>query len=306
MDRFRELETFLAVAEEGAFNAAARRLRASPPAVTRQVTALEERLGVQLLARTTRQVTLTEAGRRLRDDAARILGALAEAEATAAGVQAVPSGELSLTAPVLFGRRFVAPILRDYLDAHPAVTARALFIDRNVSLQDEGLDVALRIGPLADSALTALRVGTLRRVLVASPAYLKRHGRPKTLDDLRGHRIVFPTGVAEVATWTFVKGSVKGGRRRTLRLAPALRFDSIEATIDAAVAGWGVTRLLSYQVADEIAAGKLAELLPEAEENPIPVHLLHAEGRHATAKLRSFLDFAADRLRDEADRMLAR
>jgi DNA-binding transcriptional LysR family regulator len=302
MDRFRELATFLAVAEEGAFNAAARRLRASPPAVTRQVTALEERLGVQLLARTTRQVTLTEAGRRLRDDAARILGALEEAEATAAGVQTVPSGELSLTAPVLFGRRFVAPILRDYLDAYPAVTARALFIDRNVSLQDEGLDVALRIGPLSDSALTALRVGTLRRVVVAAPAYLKRRGTPKTPDDLRGHRLVFPTGVAEVATWTFVKN----GRSRTLRLTPALRLDSIEATIDAAVAGWGITRLLSYQVADEIAAGKLVEILAETEDNLIPVHLLHAEGRHATAKLRSFLDFADERLRGDADGLLAR
>jgi DNA-binding transcriptional LysR family regulator len=302
MDRFRELATFLAVAEEGAFNAAARRLRASPPAVTRQVTALEERLGVQLLARTTRQVTLTEAGRRLRDDAARILGALEEAEAAAAGVQTVPSGELSLTAPVLFGRRFVAPILRDYLDAYPAVTARALFIDRNVSLQDDGLDVALRVGPLADSALTALRVGTLRRVVVAAPAYLKRRGKPQTPDDLRDHRIVFPTGVAEVATWIFAKGN----RRRTLRLAPALRIDSIEATIDAAVAGWGITRLLSYQAADEIAAGKLVELLGDFEDSSIPVQLLHAEGRHATAKLRSFLEFAAKRLRGEADRMMAR
>lgn len=302
MDRFRELATFLAVAEEGAFNAAARRLRASPPAVTRQVTALEERLGVQLLARTTRQVSLTEAGRRLRDDAARILGDLQEAEAAAAGVQAVPSGELSLTAPVMFGRRFVAPILRDYLDTHPAVTARALFIDRNVPLQDEGLDVALRIGTLSDSSLTALRVGTLRRVVVAAPTYLKRRGKPRTPDELREHRIVFPTGVAEVPTWTFAKH----GRRKTLRLAPALRIDSIEATIDAALAGWGITRALSYQVADEIAAGKLVEILAEAEDNPIPVHLLHAEGRHATAKLRSFLDFAAERLRAEADRMLAR
>ena len=302
MDRFRELATFLAVAEEGAFNAAARRLRASPPAVTRQVTALEERLGVQLLSRTTRQVSLTEAGRRLRDDAARILDALEEAEAAAVGEQAVPSGELSLTAPVMFGRRYVAPILRDYLDAHPAVTARALFIDRNVSLQDEGLDVALRIGPLADSSMTALRVGTLRRVVVAAPAYLKRRGRPRTPDELRGHRIVFPTGVAEVPTWIFTKGS----RRRTLRLAPALRIDSIEATIDAALAGWGITRVLSYQVADEIAAGKLVEILADFEDGSIPVQLLHAEGRHATAKLRSFLDFAAGRLRGEADRMLAR
>jgi DNA-binding transcriptional LysR family regulator len=196
----------------------------------------------------------------------------------------------------------VAPILRDYLDAHPAVTARALFIDRNVSLQDEGLDVALRIGPLADSSMTALRVGTLRRVVVAAPTYLKRRGRPRTPDELRGHRIVFPTGVAEVPTWIFTKGS----RRRTLRLAPALRIDSIEATIDAALAGWGITRVLSYQVADEIAAGELVEILADFEDGSIPVQLLHAEGRHATAKLRSFLDFAAGRLRGEADRMLAR
>ena len=207
MDRFRELTTFVAVAEEGAFNAAARRLHMSPPAVTRLITALETRLAVQLFTRTTRQVALTDAGVKLREDALRILADLEAAETSAAGAQVAPSGSLRITAPVLFGQRFLAPILRDYLDAFPAVTASALFVDRNVNLLDEGLDVALRIGSLPDSSFSALRVGAVRQVMVAAPAYLERHGPPATREALRDHRIVFPTSVAETPTWTFVRGN---------------------------------------------------------------------------------------------------
>lgn len=302
MDRFRELSTFLAVAEEGAFNAAARRLRMSPPAVTRLVTALETRLGVRLFARSTRRVTLTEAGRRLREDAARILGDLEEAETSATGVQATPSGELNVTAPVLFGRRFLAPILRDYLDAFPAVTARVLLLDRNVSLTEEGLDAALRIGELADSSLAALRVGAVRHVTVAAPDYLRRHGRPENPAELTAARVVFITGVADVPAWTYVRD----GRRQTIRLAPALQVNSTEAAVEAALAGWGIARPLSYQVADALADGGLVEILEDFEDRLIPIHLLHAEGRRPSAKLRSFIDFAAGRLRGEAARMLAR
>ena len=184
MDRFRELSTFLAVAEEGAFNAAARRLEVSSPAVTRLVTALEARLGVLLFTRTTRQVALTEAGLRLRHDAARILADLGEAEASAAGAHEAPRGMLRVTAPVLFGQRFIAPILRDYLDAFPEVSASALFLDRVVDLIGEGLDVALRIGELPDSSLIATKVGEVRQVTIAAPAYLKRHSLPPDPEEL--------------------------------------------------------------------------------------------------------------------------
>jgi DNA-binding transcriptional LysR family regulator len=302
MDRFRELSTFLAVAEEGAFNGAARRLRLSPPAVTRLVTGLEERLGVQLFTRTTRRVALTEAGARLREDAQRILAELEEAETTAAGARTAPSGHLALTAPLLFGQRFMAPILRAWLDAHPAMTASALFVDRNVSLLDEGLDLALRIGELPDSSLAARRVGAVRRVVVAAPGYLARHGRPRTPAELAGHRLVYAASVDERPAWIFTGA----GKRQSLRLAPVLTLNTLEAAIAAAEEGWGIARALSYQVADALADGRLVELLAEAEDAVLPVHLLHAEARRPAAKIRSFIDFAAARLAGQADRLLAR
>ncbi|MGF1630157.1 MAG: LysR family transcriptional regulator [Kiloniellaceae bacterium] len=302
MDRFRELTTFLSVAEEGAFNGAARRLGLSPPAVTRLVTGLEERLGVQLFTRTTRRVALTEAGARLREDAQRILAELEEAETTAAGARAEPRGHLRLTAPLLFGQRYMAPILRSFLDAHPAMTASALFVDRNVNLLEEGLDLALRIGALPDSTLAARRVGAVRHIVVAAPDYLARHGRPEAPADLMLHRLIYAATVTDRPAWTFSRG----GRQETLRLAPALTLNTLEAAIAAAEEGWGISRALSYQVADALAAGRLVELLSEAEDREVPIHLLHAEGRRAAAKIRSFIDFAVEHLSGEADRLLAR
>ena len=302
MDRFRELETFLAVAEEGAFNGAARRLRLSPPAVTRLVTGLEERLGVQLFTRTTRRVALTEAGARLREDAQRILAELAEAEEAAAGARAAPRGHLALTAPLLFGQRHVVPILRAWLDAHPAMTASALFVDRHVRLLDEGLDLAVRIGALPDSSLTARRVGAVRRIVVASPAYLARNGRPGTPGDLAGHRLIYVSSVDQRPAWIFSRQ----GREQTLRLSPVLMLNTLEPAIAAAEEGWGIARALSYQVADALAKGRLVEILGDAEDAILPVHLLHAERRRPAAKIRSFIDFAAARLAGDADRLLAR
>ena len=302
MDRFRELSTFVAVAEEGAFNAAARRLNASPPAVTRLVNALEARLGVQLFTRTTRQVALTEAGARLMADATGILAGLEAAEASAAGAQAEPQGVLRITAPVLFGQRFIAPVLRDYLDAYPAVRAQALFIDRIVDLIGEGLDVALRIGALPDSSLSAIRVGAVRRVTVAAPAYLERHGRPVAPGDLGHHRVIFPSAAGDALAWEYMAG----GKHQTVRLEPALVVNTMAAAINAAMAGWGVTRVLSYQVADAIAGGELVEVLAGHEDREMPIHLVHPEGRRAAAKIRAFIDLAARRLRADAGRLAAR
>jgi len=301
MDRFRELTIFVAVAEEGAFNAAARRLNVSAPAVTRLVTALEARLGVKLFTRTTRRVALTEAGLRFQGDATRVLAQLSAAEASAAGEHVEPRGELRITAPVLFGQRFIAPILRDYLDLYPVVTASTLFIDRVVDLIDEGLDVALRIGELPDSSLVATRVGAVRRVTIASPDYLARTPLPQTPQELRDHRIILPTGANAAPSWVFVNGR----ERHTARLTPALRVNTMSAAIDAAKAGWGVTRVLSYQVADALASGTLVEVLTDWEDRLMPIHLVQAEGRGAAAKIRTFVDFAAQRLRGETGRLAA-
>ncbi len=302
MDRFRELSTFVAVAEQGAFNAAARQLNSSPPAVTRLVNGLEARLGVRLFTRTTRQVALTEAGARLMADAARILAELEAAEASAAGAHAAPRGVLRITAPVLFGQRFIAPVLRDYLDAYPAVTAEALFVDRIGDLIGEGLDVALRIGELPDSSLTAIRVGAVRRVTVAAPAYLARHGAPQAPGDLARHRVIFPSSTGGALAWEYAAG----GKPLTVRLEPALSVNTMQAAIDAAVAGFGVTRVLSYQVGDAIASGALAEVLEGSESREMPIHLVHSAGRRAAAKIRAFIDLAARRLRAEAGRLAAR
>ena len=301
MDRFRELSTFVAVADAGAFNAAARRLNMSPPAVTRFVTALESRLGIQLFTRTTRQVALTEAGQRFHEDARRILAELEQAEASASGAHEAPSGELRVTAPVLFGQRFIAPLLCAYLDAHPGVTATTLFVDRQVDLINEGYDVALRIAELPDSTLAATRVGAVRRVLVASPDYLAAAEEPMSPQDLSSHRVILPTGADAMPRWDFHAQ----GKTRSVRLTPALRVNTLQTAIDAATAGWGVTRVLSYQVADELASGSLVEVLREWEDQEMPIHLIHPEGRRAAAKIRTFIDFAATRLRRQAGRLLA-
>lgn len=301
MDRFRELSTFVAVAEEGAFNAAARRLNLTPPVVTRLVTALETRIGVRLLTRTTRKVALTEAGARLFADAAHVLADLEQIEEAAAGAHQTPRGVLRVTAPVMFGHRYVLPILRDFLDAYPDVRADTLFLDRIVDLIDEGLDVALRIGDLPDSTLTATRVGMVRRVTVAAPDYLAAHGTPEAPDDLATHRIIQPLTLQEAPQWLFVAN----GTPRTVRLAPRIAANTVAATVDSAAAGWGITRALSYQVADALADGTLVEILRDWEDREMPIHLVHHEGRLSAAKTRMFVDFAATRLRAEADRLAA-
>ncbi|MEZ5936021.1 MAG: LysR family transcriptional regulator [Alphaproteobacteria bacterium] len=296
MDRFTELDTFLAIAETGGFNAAARRLNRSPPSVTRIVAGLEARLGTRLFLRTTRQVALTEAGRRFLQDARRLLDDLERAEAAATGAHEAPKGLLSVTAPVIFGRRYVAPILRSFVDRFPAVATRALFLDRNVNLIEEGLDVAVRIGDLPSSGLTAVRVGAVRRVLIASPAYLKRHGEPTSLEDLKDHRLAAPSSITEANAWDFQAA----GQRRSLEIRPAFVANTIDASIDAARDGWAITRVLSYQVADDLRGGQLVEILAACEDRPMPIHLIHAEGPLRAAKIRAFVDHAARLLRKEA------
>ncbi|MGI9485708.1 MAG: LysR substrate-binding domain-containing protein [Geminicoccaceae bacterium] len=296
MDRFTELQTFVAVADKGGFNAAARKLNRSPPTVTRIVAGLEQRIGTRLFSRTTRQVALTEAGERLFRDARQVLDDLGIAEAAASGAHEEPKGVLSVTASVIFGRRYVAPILRDFVDRYPEVSTRALFLDRNVNLIEEGLDVAVRIGDLPSSSLTAVRVGEVRWILVASPGYLERHGELETLDDLLHHRLAAPSSITEADRWGFEVAGV----RRNLEIAPAFVANTIDASIDAAREGWAITRVLSYQVSDELRSGELVEVLAGYEDRCIPIHLVHAEGPLRAAKIRAFVDHAARLLRKEA------
>ena len=261
--------------------------------VTRAVAELEERLGLRLLTRTTRVVRVTDAGARFADDCRRILGDIEEAETAATGTNAAPRGTLTLTAPVLFGHLYVTPILVDYLQRFPEVDAQCLFLDRIVNVVEEGVDVAVRIGELPDSSLQATRVGRVRRVLVASKAYLTARGVPQRPQDLDQHSIVLASAAAPVHEWRFNDG----GKPLLQRLHARMRTTSNDSAIAAAVAGLGITRLLSYQVAAHIKSGALQTVLEDFEAAPLPVNVLHHEGRRATQKVRSFVDMAVDALR---------
>jgi len=293
MDRFHQMSVFVAVAEEESFAAAGRRLRMSPPAVTRAVAFLEERLGVRLLTRTTRLVRTTDAGARYLEDARRLLLEADEADEAAAGINATPRGHLAVTAPMLFGKLYVMPVITAYQRTFRETTVSALFVDRVVNLLDEGLDVGIRIGQLPDSSLRAIRVGQVRRVICASAGYLKKHGAPKTPADLADHPLIAATAVSAGAEWTFTKGKQKIG----VRISPRILVNTNDGALEAARNGFGLTRLISYQVASELAAGKLKTVLSEYEEAPLPVHVIHREGRHGSAKVRSFVDLAVTKLR---------
>ncbi len=293
MDRLQAMTTFVAVVDSGGFASAARKLNLSPPVVTRAVAELEERLGLRLLTRTTRVVRVTDAGARFAEDCRRILAEIDEAETAATGTHATPRGTLTITAPVLFGQLYVTPILVSYLQQFAEVDANCLFLDRVVNVVEEGIDVAVRIGELPDSSLQAVRVGRVRRVLVASPAYLQARGVPQRPEDLAGHAIVSASGVSPVSEWRFNDA----GTARLQRVQPRLRTTTNDSAIAAALAGLGIARLLSYQVAAHVRSGALRPVLEAFEPAPLPVHIVHHEGRRATGKVRAFVDMAVERLR---------
>ncbi|TGD97416.1 LysR family transcriptional regulator [Methylobacterium nonmethylotrophicum] len=290
MDRWQAMRIFAKVAETASFSETARLLHMSPPAVTRAVAALEEAIGARLFVRTTRSVKLTEAGGRYYEDCRRILADIVEAEAAAAGSYATPSGTLAVTASVLFGQMHVLPIVTDYLDDYPSMAARTLFVDRQVNIVEEGIDVAIRIGHLADSGFTAVRVGAVRRVVCGAPAYFERHGVPQTPQDLKDHRIAMSTGAWASPEWRFAQD-------QRVTVHPALVSNTNAAGIAAAVAGWGLTRALHYQIGPALREGRLRIVLAEYEEEPLPIHVVHPEGRQAPAKVRTFVDLAVSRLR---------
>ncbi|MGR9071471.1 MAG: LysR family transcriptional regulator [Gammaproteobacteria bacterium] len=295
MDRLHLMNVYIAVVEAEGFAGGARRLHMSPPAVTRAVAALEDRLGVKLLNRTTRYVRMTDAGQKYYEDAKRIVALADEADDAAQGVNAEPRGQLTVTASVLFGRLYVMPGIIGYVRRYPAVEVNALFVDRVVNMLEEGVDVAVRIAELPDSSYRALRVGSVRRVLCASPDYLDKHGIPLTPDDLPGHRIILARSINPNNDMRFQLG----GRSQTIKLQPILSVSDNASAAEAAIAGLGVTCLLSYQIAGPLRSGKLKIILSEFESPPVPVHILHREGRNSSAKIRTFVDLTAERLRAE-------
>lgn len=304
MDHLQSLSIFSAVADEEGFAAAARALGLSPPAVTRAVQMLEDRIGVRLFDRTTRSVSLTETGRGYYADCQRILADLAEADRRAAGVHSAPQGRVVVTASSLFGRKIVTPALLGLFDLYPKISLSTLFVDRVVHLQDEGIDVAVRIAHLPDSSLMAVRVGVVRRVLVASPAYLDRMGRPETLEDLSRHDLIHFSSSVETAGWPLYRD----GKTTLLKVASRLQTNTADVAIAAACAGRGITRVLSYQASDEIAAGLLEPVMTAYNPPDVPVHVVHKEAHHVSARVRAVVDHLAGELRglpvlNDADNM---
>jgi len=295
MDRLLELETAVAVAEHGGFAAAGREIGQSAPSVTRHIADLEQRLGSPIFIRTTRRVSLTESGTRFIEEARGVVAAYRNAIADVAAEAAEPTGILSVTAPVLFGQKYVAPVLSDLSAIYPTLRIDALFLDRIVDLMEEGIDLAVRIGDLPDSALRARRVGSVRRVVFASDAYLETHGSPTDPKDLLNHLIVAPSSAAEGTSWRFRID----GRDRAIRLNPRMRFNSNAAVLETVSRGQGIGALLSYQVADALRAGTVREILSDFATPVLPVHLVHRGGRMVPARTRVAMDALAGALRRE-------
>jgi DNA-binding transcriptional LysR family regulator len=287
------MRVFASVAEEGGFAAASRKLDLSPAAVTRAVVALEEQLGARLLQRTTRNVRFTDAGRQYYENVRAILVSIAEANEAVADSNATPRGTLSITAPVMFGRMFVMPCIIDYMQRYPQVKMIAHLVDRVTNLVDEGMDVAIRIGHLPDSGLRAIKVGQVRRVLCASPAYLEKFGTPQQPADLSPHSIISSSQVSPHTEWRFQSQ----GELVLMRMEPRLTVSSNDAALAATAGGLGIARLLSYQVWDEVSHGALRLILESYEEEPWPVHIVHREDKLGSSKVRSFIDDIVENLR---------
>ena len=293
MDRLAAMRVFTAVADAGSLSAAGRRLNMPLATVSRHLAALEDEIGVRLMTRTTRHLALTEPGRNYLESCRRILAELEAADLALAGQHLEPRGEIAITAPAMFGRLHVVPIVVAFLEAFPQVTARLLLVDRVVDLIEEGLDVSVRIGVLPDSSLMATRVGGIRLVTCASPAYLAKHGAPATPLELAGHDCISFGAFSPAERWVYA-GSTKS---RRVSVHSRLVVNTADAAIDAARAGLGITRVLSYQVEASVAEGALRLILEDFEPEALPVSLLHREDRLPQAKVQRFIAFAAPRLR---------
>jgi DNA-binding transcriptional LysR family regulator len=280
MDKLRAMETFVQIVDRGSLTAAAAALDSSLPSVVRTLAALEAALGVTLLNRTTRRMALTDEGREYYERCKRLLAGVDEAEAALSARRSAPKGRLRVTAPVLFGRLHVAPLANEFIGRYAAVQLDLLLLDRVVDLLEEAVDVAVRIGRLPDSSLVAVPVGETRRVLCASPAYLKRAGMPSSPAELAQHRCVSFSGLG----WTDAASVV-------------LATNQIDVALDACLAGVGIGQFLGYQVRALLDAGKLKRVLAEADPAPLPIHVVYPHARLLSANVRAFVDWTVPRLR---------
>jgi DNA-binding transcriptional LysR family regulator len=290
MDRIEAMQTFVTVADLQGFAPAARKLGLSPPAVTRLIAALEERLGTRLLQRTTRKVALTDAGARYLERARRILADIEEAELAAESERTRPTGRLVVSAPVGFGRLHVSPVMSAYLKRYPEVTGELRLEDRMVNLVEDGVDLAVRIGQLPDSSLVARQVGEMRRIVVASPAYLKARGEPKTPEAIGAHQIIQFGGSAHTADWRFARD----GEELRINVTPRFTSNVSDAAIQYAMEGGGLTRVLAYQAADAIRRGRLKIVLERFELPALPVQIVYPTSRLLSAKVRAFIDLVVE------------
>jgi DNA-binding transcriptional LysR family regulator len=293
MDRLDAMSTFLAVVEAGSLSAAARRLKTPLATVSRKISELESHLRTKLFNRSSRKLVLTDAGSSYVVACKRILADVTETERAASGEYTAPTGELIVTAPVAGGRRYLIPILADFLKAYPDIKVSLILTDRMLSLFEEQIDVGVRVGPLPDSSLMAIRVGAIRRMICASPAYLAERGTPRTPDDLAGHDCITFTGAVSPDVWTFV------GDKTNVAIPVQARLvvSSIEAAYDAACAGIGITSAFSHHIQAALERGALTALLDEFQPAPLPVYLVYTANRFLPIKVRAFLDFAVPRLK---------
>jgi DNA-binding transcriptional LysR family regulator len=291
MDRIDAMQAFVAVADLRGFAPAARKLGLSPSGVTRLIAALEDRLGARLLQRTTRKVALTDTGTRYLERARRILADIEEAEAAAEGERTLPSGRLVVSAPVGFGRLHVSPVMSAYLKRYPAVSAELRLADRMVNLVEDGIDLAVRIGHLADSSLVARHVGEMRRIVVASSGYLKRRGEPDRPEAIASHDTIQFGAMTASPDWRFVEG----GREIRVACTPRFATNSSDAAIQYAEQDGGLTRVMAYQAAEAIRAGRLRIVLARFEQPPLPIHIVYPTSRLLSAKVRGFIDLVIER-----------
>ncbi|MFT5591942.1 MAG: DNA-binding transcriptional LysR family regulator [Oceanicoccus sp.] len=292
MDQLHLMTVFVAVAELRGFAPASRQLHMSPPAVTRAVAALEKKVGVKLLARTTRFVKTTEAGQRYLADAKRILHEVERANEAVMGVHLEPKGLLRVTAPVLFGQKNVLPVVVQYLNDYPQTKVDCVFVDRVVNLLEEGFDVGVRIGHLADSTMNARLVGQVSLQLVASPEYIAVNGLPNSPQDLSNHTLIASSFGDMSYDWHFHLNK----QPSSIRIAPTLIVNTNQAAINAAKQNLGISRVLSYQVGEELKQGKLKTILTQFQLPTLPVHIVHREGPNASNKIRAFIDLLAKQL----------
>jgi DNA-binding transcriptional LysR family regulator len=290
MDRIEAMQAFVAVADLEGFAPAARKLGVSPSGVTRLVAALENRLGARLLQRTTRSVTLTDVGSRYLVRARRILADIEEAEGSTQDERSRPAGRLVVSAPLGFGRLHVSPVMSTYLSRFPEVSGELRLSDRMINLVEEGVDLAVRIGHLADSSLVARHVGEMRRIVVASNGYLKQRGEPATPEAITTHETIQFGAITASPDWRFMKGD----REVRVPCTPRFSTNSADAALQYAEQDGGLTRVLAYQAAAAIKAGRLRIVLAKFEQPPLPIHIVYPTSRLLSSKVRTFIDLVTD------------